>query len=376
MKKSIFLFLPLVLLLQFTVAHAQEKDIVLVNGNPPLTQLMVGKTIVLLDWVLDLKLTKDQELDIKNVLINSWKKSNTAEIKSTLEVIQVYDRVEKLSEPERNKVKEKLQPLLLQDLEKDPDDDLSKIIKAAYASAHANAPRNTVVTTETQASVKSKLRVGADGFTGLYRMMRPKPLDINRSTYEHGYTIEHIVFLPDGNVFRSLPPEGLLYFDYSLACRTDPRDCGTYELKNGEIHIYLGPEKTQYVFTRNGQRINNAPELGKGSFRPIPAADGLKLEGNYRRHETEPSISFTQDGKFIDKGAFKNFGTIGRLDGSTFQDDGKGGSGTYLIEQNTLELKYSDGRIKRHVFVTFPENLVDKPAIKSFLLYEQRLERY
>lgn len=207
-------------------------------------------------------------------------------------------------------------------------------------------------------------------------MMRPKSLNINNTGSESGFYIEHITFLPGGNLYWDLPPEGLLYFDFAVAQRTYPNDCGSYELKNGEIHILRGPDKTKYIITRNGDRLNNPPSLGKGSFRPVPASDGLRLEGNYRRHESEPTISFTKDGRFTDGGIFRFFGTIGRLDGSTYMDDGISGSGTYLIQQNTLELKYSDGRMKRFAFEAFPENLVDKPAVKSFLLYEQRLERY
>ncbi|HZI53420.1 MAG TPA: hypothetical protein VFD56_06950, partial [Chitinophagaceae bacterium] len=158
--------------------------------------------------------------------------------------------------------------------------------------------------------------------------------------------------------------------------RIYPNDCGTYEIKNSEIHILRGPQKTKYIITRNGDCLNKPPSLGKGSFRPLPSCDGLRLEGNYRRHESEPTISFTKDGRFTDDGIFRFFGSIGRLDGSSKTDDGIGGSGSYLIEQNTLELKYSDGRMKRFAFEAFPENLVDKPAVKSFLLYEQRMERH
>lgn len=218
--------------------------------------------------------------------------------------------------------------------------------------------------------------MGADGFTGIYRMMRPKSLNINNNGYESGFYIEHITFLPGGNLYWDLPPEGLLYFDFAVAQRTYPNDCGIYEIKNGEIHILRGPQKTEYIVTRNGDRLNNPPSLGKGSFRPVPSCDGLRLEGDYRRTKSEPTISFTKEGQFIDEGIFRFFGTIGRLDGSSKTDDGMGGSGKYLIEQNTLELKYADGRVKRVAFEAFPENLVDKPAVKSFLLYEQRMERH
>ena len=225
-------------------------------------------------------------------------------------------------------------------------------------------------------SSKNNVRVGKDGFTGLYRMMRPKALNINSTSPERGYYIEHIVFLPDGKLYRFLPPEGLLYFDPTLAEKTAAGNCGTYEFRNNDIHIWLGPNKTPYIITRNGERLNNPPPLGKGSFRPVPACDGLRLEGNYRRHESEPTIHFTKDGLFEDGGIFGYFGTLARPDGSTYRDDGVAGSGTYLIEQNTLELRYSDGRIKRIVIQVFPENLAKKPAVPSLLLREERLERY
>jgi hypothetical protein len=73
MKKILFYLSCLLFVFPHTTAFAQEKEIVLVNGNPPLTQLMVGKTIVLLDWMLDLKLTQEQELQIKEILVKSWK---------------------------------------------------------------------------------------------------------------------------------------------------------------------------------------------------------------------------------------------------------------------------------------------------------------
>ena len=207
-------------------------------------------------------------------------------------------------------------------------------------------------------------------------MLRPRSLDIKRTVSESGYYIEYITFFPHGHLYWNLPPEGLLYFDTAVAQRADPDDWGSYEFKNGEIHVLRGADKTKYIITRSGERLNNPESLGKGSFRPVPALDGLRLEGNYRRHASEPTITFTKNGQFTDGGIFRFFGTLGRLDGSTYMDDGIAGSGSYLIDQNTLELKYSDGRIKLHVFIAFPENLMKKPDVESFLLYEQRLERY
>src|SRR5688500_10166411 len=104
-------------------------------------------------------------------------------------------------------------------------------------------------TSEIITTQKKQQRVGTDDFTGIYRMMRPKALNINSGVYESGFYIEHITFLPGGNLYWDLPPEGLLYFDFAVAQRIYPNDCGTYEIKNSEIHILRGPQKTKYIIT-------------------------------------------------------------------------------------------------------------------------------
>lgn len=121
-----FIHCMVLTMLCFPAKFYAQENISLVNGNPLLTQLMVGKTIVLLDWVLDLKLSKDQELQIKEVLISSWKNNNRGEIKSTLDAIDVYEQIVKLGEAERNKIKEKMQPQFLADLYKEPGDKLAR----------------------------------------------------------------------------------------------------------------------------------------------------------------------------------------------------------------------------------------------------------
>ncbi len=222
---------------------------------------------------------------------------------------------------------------------------------------------------------KNNLRVGADGFTGIYRMVRPRAININSSGYEPGYIIEYITFLPGNDLYWGLPPEGLLYFDLSTAKRTHPHDCGTYEVVADEIRILRGPSKKKYVITKSGDKLINPPSLGKGSFRYIPHCDGLKLEGNYRRNESEPAISFSKNGQFKDGGVFRYIGNISKLDGTSYQDDGLAGTGTYQIGQNTLDLSYSDGRVKRFPFIALPDDLKEA-VLKSFLIFENRMTRF
>ena len=357
--------------------QSQSPDTVLVPGDPPLTQLMAGKVIVLLDWALELRLSKEQELQIRDALVTAWREKNQPDIAGALQIIELYEKVFRMGEAERNKARGPLAEALMTGIQSEPTDPLARILLSARGAGQPPTAASTTATSQTTPRTGAGSRVGGDGFTGVYRMLRPRAININSTIPESGYWIEYITFLPDGKVYWSLPPEGLLYFDPVLTARWDPDDWGTYTIKDGEIHVLRGPSRKLYVITRSGERLNNPPSLGKGTFRPVPNADGLRLEGNYRRFENEPIITFTADGRFRDGGVFRYLGTLVRPDGSHYQDDGVPGSGTYIIEQNTLELRYSDGRIKRHPFIIFPENIAKRPAVDSFILRrEERFSRF
>ena len=350
-------------------------DAALVNGNPPLTQLMVGKTIVLMDWVLGLEVDRDREMEIRRILIDTWRKGDPKDTRGVLAIIDAYEKVFRMNETERAAERGRLSAIVLRSLRAERSDPLAALLLSAYEASRSPGTKTTQAGGGSPA--RSKHRVGGDDLTGIWRMVRPRAININNSGYEPGYWIEYITFLPNGNVYWRLPPEGLLYFEPAVARRAFPDDWGTYEIRGGEIHILRGPAKRPYVITRSGERLNNPPSLGKGTFRRVPASDGLRLHGNYRRSETEPSISFTSDGRFRDGGVFGNFGTGQRPDGSIYEPDRRGGSGTYMIEQNTLELSYSDGRVRRVPFIAFPENLAKKPALDSFILfYEETMQRH
>ena len=371
---SLLLSAAFTAVLTFAV-FAQPGNTVLAPGNPPLTQLMVDKSVALIKWSLQIPISNENKTKLQNLMVRAWETKNAGEIKSTLDIVNIHDKLMAMGESERNAARPTLQAAILENLKKDPSDEMSRILVTAFEEARRGGVRQPEAGSATS-SRGSGIRVGHDGFTGIYRMIRPRAISINNTGYEPGYWIEYITFLPNGYVYWRLPPEGLLHFDPLVAQRAYPDDWGTYEIKNGEIHILRGPQRRPYVITRTGDRLNNPPSLGKGSFRPIPSADGLRLDGTYYRSETEPKITFTTDGRFQDGGILRFFGTAQRPDGSIYQDDGKGGSGTYVIEQNTLELKYSDGRIKRVPFIIFPENLAKKPAVDGFILrYEEQMKR-
>ena len=348
--------------------YAQADQQILATGNPPLTQLDVDKTVALLKWALEIPIASDHKLKLQKVIVRAWQTKNQLEMESTINMVAIHDQLMAMPETERNARRGVLRSAILENLRRETDDEMSRILVSVYDAARSSKPSATSSGPLLNTPETDRGRVGADGFTGIYRMLRPKALNINNSGFESGYWIEYITFLPNGNAYWSLPPEGLLDFDPALTAKTDPDDWGTYSIKNGDIHVLRGPSKTLYVITRSGERLNNPPSLGKGTFRPVPAADGLRIEGRFRRDPSEPALEFTKDGTFRDGGVFRYFGTLVRPDGSHYQDDGVPGYGTYRIEQNTLELRYSDGRVKRHPFIAFPESLAKKPAIDRFIL--------
>jgi hypothetical protein len=351
-----------------TAAYSQE-DAVIAQGNPPLTQSMFAKTIVLLEWSLDIKFSEAQKAKVAKAMIGYWKANNRAEMDNAVEIAKVVDGLMQAPAEDRNKAKEVIRAKILQGLRNEPDDEISRLVIEAYEAVQSGNSKTTQQSNSSPTTTTwNKQRVGADGFTGIYRMVRPKAINVNSTMPGSGYTIEYITFLPDGYVFWRLPSEGLLYFDPQIAQRAYPNDWGTYEVKNGEIHVMRGPDRRKYVITRSGERLNNPASLGKGSFRPVPPADRLRLEGTYRWSENTPAITFTKDGNFRDEGFYTQPDSVSP-DGTFYKRDTRGGSGTYVIEQNTLELRYSDGRVKRFPFIVFQEQLAQAPALDSFILY-------
>jgi hypothetical protein len=91
-----------------------------------------------------------------------------------------------------------------------------------------------------------------------------------------------------------------------------------------------------------------------GNFTRLDPCEGLKLQGVFRPsdyaqpYSSRQGIAFSADGSFVDEGILKAAGVLtpnGR--GRDDWDDGKPGRGHYRFGNYTLELSFSDGRIKR-----------------------------
>jgi hypothetical protein len=375
--KTFLLAILLLFTFSFVVAEPASaqpgsESNVIVQGNPPLTESMVAKSIILLEWALDIKFSDEQKIEIIQDIVNDWKTNDKEAMNITIEIANLVDGLRQASAEDRNKAKDIIRADLLKGLRSATDNKISQMVLQVYEATHSGDPKTIPQSNSASATTtKSKQRVGADGFSGIYiGIYNPPP-----GAAINSVQIAFVTFLPDGHVYWMLPPEGLLYFDPRVAQRAHPDDWGTYKIVGNEIQITLG-NNLRRVFVKEGNKLKLQRYEGQYraaqeyTFSPLATGDGLKLDGTYRRWAEAPGITFSKDGRFRDEGFTRNFGTIGRPDGTTYQDDGIGGTGTYLIEQNTLELNYSDGRVKRFAFTALPSILAQKPVQSFRINYE------
>lgn len=348
-----------------THATSQPQDAVLAPGSPPLTASMLAKTMMLFEWSLDIKFSDDQKSTIGQVMIGYWRNDNRAEIESTLEIVKVVDGLLRESEENRARAKPAIRAEIMKGLRNDPNDAVSRVIIEAYEAHSATTARPN----ERSGGPGAREVTGGKGLSGIYVGTRNFTSSIN------SVQLDYVTFLPDGHVYWTLPAEGLLYFDDKVAKQTHPDDWGTYNVIGREIHVSVA-NNLRYVFLNEGGQLKLQPHSGSSSVRtysPLSTADGLKLQGTYRRSSSDAGLSFSVDGRFQDGGFARNFGTIAKPNGDTYQDDGRPGTGTYQIAQNTLELRYSDGRVKRFAFTALPEQLRSQP-IRTFKINYETFE--
>lgn len=366
MRMRLYFLSSLLLLTVFLGRVQSQEDAIVVQGNPPLTQSMVAKTLILLDWSLDIRLSDEQKMQIAQAVIGYWKANNRAEINNTLEAVKLVDGLRQASPAERDKAKEIIQAEILKGLRSETNDEISRMVLKVFEATRSGDLRGDRPIKDSATVLMNNRRVGLDGFTGIYVGTR------NFSSSMSAVQLDYVTFLPSGHVYWTLPAEGLLYFEPRVAQRVNPDEWGTYEVLGREIRVSVGTN-LRYIFVKEGDQLKLQPHSGSSSVRtysPLATGDGLKLHGRYRRSATEPTITFSKDGSFRDDGIFRNFGTMGRADGTTYQDDGRAGTGTYLIDQNTLELRYVDGRVKRFAFTALPADLLQQPLKIFRINYE------
>jgi len=212
----------------------------------------------------------------------------------------------------------------------------------------------------TQAAVSSpaeaKPSQGPGAFSGVYRALR---LSFGAGIND-GTTYDYVTFFPDGRRLSGIPDGGMEHFDEAAGMRRSPTLWMTYRIVGNTIEstqlpsVAPGDTSIEKLTLSPDRRTIDAGHAIGGNFTRLDPCEGLKLQGVFRRSDyaqpytSRQGIAFSADGSFVDEGIFKAAGVLtpnGR--GGDDWDDGKPGRGQYRFGNYTLELSFSDGRIKR-----------------------------
>ena len=180
---------------------------------------------------------------------------------------------------------------------------------------------------------------------------------------------EHLFALyADGRAVYAVPHHGLgVPFDWSL-CGGEAI-CGTYEVRGNEVHVGFSNGYHQ-ILLRGPDRLTQVRAYwdghekgGLNERRPymrVDRHDGLRLDGRWGVVDDGRelvSITLTRDGRFVERGLLEPTKYI--LPWAERDARAKlgvaGGSGTYSIAANTLELRYANGPVLHFLFTVTPE---------------------
>jgi hypothetical protein len=182
-------------------------------------------------------------------------------------------------------------------------------------------------------------------------------------------------FFPDGRVLRSAPHDGYnRAVDWGRACTAEAdylNPCGSYEIVGDEVQVRWAVGYRQ-VYRRNGDELvmlrhhwdDTSPRtraLELVHLKRTPTVEGLRLDGRYTSTvRPNVSITFAPDGRFVEQGLVEPLLSAGM----PWDEYGRrealaqrmpSGAGTYSIGKYTLELRYDNGEVIRHLLYLPPE---------------------
>jgi hypothetical protein len=120
---------------------------VLVKGQPPLTEETVGRLTEFFEWAFDVYLTNDQRQVLRDYAIDVWTRKRAGDINDILEPVKQQIELSKLDARQRAFVRVKIEPELLDQMRKQPNDPMARWALAVYESSHTTiAPGNPPLT--------------------------------------------------------------------------------------------------------------------------------------------------------------------------------------------------------------------------------------
>ena len=225
---------------------------------------------------------------------------------------------------------------------------------------------------------------GKGKFNGIYRGMGVVSYTNGGASIRWRY----VVFFPDGRFMEGFPDLGMDKLDEDAEIRRNPVGWGSYQSSGGPdghgkiVFLITDPEHEKEPIVWDLKEYPDHLQVNGDKYQLLERGDGMKLEGTFRRADyktlyagSQQGITFTSDGKFRDEGVFKAAAVMVRQpvgNGYDF-DDGAPGSGTYRIANYTLELTYSNGRVKRTSI--FLEPGASKTGVREFYLNTYKFAR-
>ncbi len=171
------------------------------------------------------------------------------------------------------------------------------------------------------------------------------------------YKVFSPIFLSNGQAYfgPNFPTEGLDEADTRIPPELYRRDWGTYTFNNGRGVLKM-PYDNIPLRMENDKLIITANQTDHKFFK-LKSVDGARFNGTYvmsESYEKIPIITFTSDGKFIDKGAIK---VLTHELNDCINAAIEHGSGTYEVKDFTITFNYTDGR---KIKIAFPGTEYDK----------------
>ena len=219
---------------------------------------------------------------------------------------------------------------------------------------------------------------GKGKFDGIYRAVGQTGDSLSP---QRGIGYKYVAFFADGRFLEKLPEQGLEKLNEEMEIRINPVGWGTYEMHGDAGRIVFPPSE----YSRNSivwafKQYADHLKIRGDDYYLLDRCNGLRLTGTFRRGDYQTTyaarqgITFKADGSFVDEGVFKAAGVMVRnAAGNDDFDDGVPGRGTYRIANYSLELTYSNGRVKRTSFLLDPE--MPRNDVSEFFLNTWKFRR-
>jgi hypothetical protein len=134
MKKCFSLFCIAAVL--FLALPASGQSQVLVRGNPPLTEEMIGRFAEYFEWAFDVRLTNDQINVLRKYSVTAWTQRKKDDMDAIVNVVALQIELSKTDRKQLAVVRANYEPQVLESMRKQPNEPMAVWALAVYESSH------------------------------------------------------------------------------------------------------------------------------------------------------------------------------------------------------------------------------------------------